>query len=458
MHESPERGQIVGGKYRVVRPLGRGGMAIVFEAENIATGKRVALKWLHSEVSTDVRAGERLLREAQLAARVRHPNVIDIYDADRHGDDLFLVMEYLEGESLRALLERGGTPPAELLTLLIGAMRGVAAAHQEGVIHRDIKPENIFLVRRREDGALTAKVLDFGISATLDAHPARLITAAMTFGTPIYMSYEQLAGEHDVDARTDVYSFGVILYEALSGQVPFDADSYPGLLTKLASAKPVRLRKHRPDLSYALERVVLSALQRDRARRPVSVDAMVAALEPCVADLTSRAVPPAAATSPMRLPRGTAQLSASLRTLMLVNIVQRELHRRSTEVLVAVGLVGLGAAMILHWGGAHPTALGTQLAARDKAQSAQSTLDDAAKSGARPRHGSPRSDAGMTSSSAMANDAAASATIVQTSTHKPAWPNRRARAHGAVTSSPATPSWDAGRVRHRIQTPRPEEF
>jgi tRNA A-37 threonylcarbamoyl transferase component Bud32 len=296
----PEIGQVVGGKYRVERVLGEGGMGIVLAAINITTGKRVALKWMHPHVSADPVATERLLREAQVAARVRHPNVIDIYDVSSHDGSLFLVMEYLEGESLRSLLSRGSAPATDVLALLLGAMRGASEAHKRGVIHRDIKPENIFLARQGNDDALTPMLLDFGISklALLDPSQLPLTKTGATFGTPVYMSYEQLSGEPDLDVRTDVYSFGVVLYELLTGRLPYEADSFPAIIIKIATEVPVPLREYSPHLPLALERVVLSALRKDRDKRLDTVDQLRIALEPFVGDPSLRnALGPARAVS-----------------------------------------------------------------------------------------------------------------------------------------------------------------
>ncbi|HEY6880138.1 MAG TPA: serine/threonine-protein kinase, partial [Polyangiales bacterium] len=174
MSEAPQNGQVVAGKYRVRRCIGAGGMGAVYEAENLATGKRVALKWLHAHLVHDRSHSERFLREAKVLAKVRHPNVVDLYDVGRDGSALFLVLEFLEGESLAAYLERELAPMQTMLTLLSDAMRGVAAAHRQGVLHRDLKPENVFLARENDDGSLTPKLLDFGISKVADTTHGKL--------------------------------------------------------------------------------------------------------------------------------------------------------------------------------------------------------------------------------------------------------------------------------------------
>ncbi len=277
----PQPGQLVGGKYRMIRVLGRGAMGAVYEARHVATGKRVAIKWLHPHVMQSRSAVERLVREAQAAARVRHSNVVDVYDVEREGSALFLVMEYLEGEVLSALLTRGGVPLHELIGLIVGAMRGVGEAHRQGIVHRDIKPDNIFLAYEPDQPRPVAKVLDFGISK-LDTPDDKLslTQTGSTLGTPLYMSYEQLSGVRDVDGRSDIYSFGVILYEVLTGRLPFEADNFADLAAKVITSEPVPPRHIRPDIPEMLEQIVLRAMRKRREERPSTMAALVEALLP----------------------------------------------------------------------------------------------------------------------------------------------------------------------------------
>jgi serine/threonine protein kinase len=274
--------EIDGGKYRVLRLLGQGGMGSVFEAEHRDTKKRVAVKCLHPVLATDPEIAERLVREAQATARVRHPNVVDVYDVGRDGELVYLVMQYLEGETLTQMILRRDVPVHAMIALLLPAIRGVAAAHKQGVIHRDLKPDNIFLAREGDASRPIPKVLDFGISKLVvrGTDQRTLTRSGVAVGTPSYMSYEQLTGESDIDERADVYAFGVILYEALTGKVPYDADTFTELVIRFANSSPPLPKTLRPDLPTSLSRVVMWALAKDRRDRISTMDALALELEP----------------------------------------------------------------------------------------------------------------------------------------------------------------------------------
>jgi serine/threonine protein kinase len=286
---APAPGQVLGAKYRVVRQIGEGGMGVVLEAEHTTSGKRVAIKWLHPKVAHEPDAEERFVREARAAARVRHPNVVDVYDVVQEREGVFLVMELLEGEPLTDVLERGQLPVPSLIALLIEAMRGVSAAHKQGVVHRDIKPDNIFLCRIPDRTTPTPKVLDFGISKLSGQENLSITQTGMALGTPLYMSYEQLQGSRDVDARTDVYAFAVILYEALTGQPPFWADTFSQLMVKIATEHVPPPKSLREEVPGELDRIVLRALAKDRAQRTPSLLAFISELEPFASESAFRA-------------------------------------------------------------------------------------------------------------------------------------------------------------------------
>jgi serine/threonine protein kinase len=277
----PELGTILGSKYRILRVLGEGGMGVVYEAENVLTLKRSAIKWLHPQIVAHEEAYSRVLHEARASARIRHHNVVDVYDVVSDGDSICLVMELLMGEPLSALIARGGLTMDRFLSLLIPAMRGVAAAHEAGVIHRDIKPENIFLVSEPGQRGLVPKVIDFGISKVIDpALGAHLTRSGVTMGTPKYVSYEQLAGARDVDVRADVYAMGVILYEALVGRPPYEAQSFGQQAIRFATTVPTHVGERRPDTPIELAEIVMRTIAREREQRFPSMNALIDVLEP----------------------------------------------------------------------------------------------------------------------------------------------------------------------------------
>ena len=278
----PKPGDLIAAKYRIEQLIGVGGMGAVFSATHQYTGKRVALKWMLPELAKDEDAVRRFMREARAAGRISHPNVVDVYDVGQHDDSYFLVMEYLQGEPLTSALARRDLTPTEVLTLLLPAMRGVAAAHRQGVVHRDLKPDNIFLAYEEDGVRREAKVLDFGISklASDDQPSMHLTRTGAVIGTPYYMSPEQIRGTGEIDHRSDVYAFGVILYESLGGRVPFMAETYGALVLEIATGTPTPLTELVPNLPVELSRIVLRAMARDVNARYASMDELAAALEP----------------------------------------------------------------------------------------------------------------------------------------------------------------------------------
>jgi serine/threonine-protein kinase len=280
MHDLPAPGTIVAGKYRVESLLGEGGMSTVFRAHHELMDKAVALKWLRPELAVRPEAKDRFMREARASARIKHPNVVDVHDVGVHEGALFLVMELMEGESFADLISHGNISIPHAIRLLLGAMEGVAMAHDVGIVHRDIKPENIFVVRNRVYPDGIAKILDFGISKlTEEGGAGRSLTkTGHTVGTPEYMSMEQMTGDPDVDGRADVYSFGVLLYRALTGSSPFSGETFAAIAVKVATTNPIPPRELRPDLPPALEQVVMKAMARNRDQRYPSIRALIDAL------------------------------------------------------------------------------------------------------------------------------------------------------------------------------------
>ena len=279
----PRPGNVVGGKYRIDGFVARGGMGAVLAATHEITGRRVALKWMLPQPGQDAEATHRVVREARAAARVRHPNVVNVYDVGEHDGAMFLVMELLEGETLHALLKREGPlDPRTALALLLPAMRGVEAAHQRMVIHRDLKPSNIFLSREHGAREPTPQVLDFGISkimSTAGDGEHSLTRTGAVLGTPHYMAPERLTDE-PTDARADVYSLGVILYQCLAGRLPFQETNYNALVMQIGMATPPTVAELVPGVPAGLSAVVMRAMAREAERRFSSVVALGDALQP----------------------------------------------------------------------------------------------------------------------------------------------------------------------------------
>jgi serine/threonine protein kinase len=277
-----QAGQVVAGTYRIERLLGKGGMAAVWEATSLRTHKRVALKAIRGGPQTDPAAADMLRREALAASRINHPNVVNIYDVIEHGRLTCIVMEILDGEPLSAYLARQGhLGLEEAVTLLLPAMRGVAAANALGVIHRDLKPQNIFICIGADGRMLTTKVLDFGISVApgkLSAWPQAAQTVP-THGTPAYMSPEHIQGLAELDGRADVYGFGVLFFEALTGRLPFPGAPGPELLMRILKDPPPKVTRFRPDLPVAVADIVERALAKEPKDRFANLDAFIAIME-----------------------------------------------------------------------------------------------------------------------------------------------------------------------------------
>jgi serine/threonine protein kinase len=278
----PAAGDVVCGKYRLLRPLGEGGMGLVFEAEHLRLRQSVALKFLRSEVLALPDALERFEREARASARIRGPHVVQVLDVDTDERGRpYMVMELLRGRDLEAELRVHGPFPVErAVDLVLQACVAVAQAHAAGIVHRDLKPSNLFLTE--EAGKRVLKVLDFGISKIApdaDAAPASATSTCVTVGTPLYMSPEQMRSSKDVDGRSDIWSLGVILYELVAGTPPFLGTTTAAIAAIVADAMP-SLRRVRPDVPEALERVLSTALAKAPDDRLPTVEALGAALMP----------------------------------------------------------------------------------------------------------------------------------------------------------------------------------
>ena len=281
-------GQILAGKFEVERVLGAGGMGIVVAARHTQLDQRVALKFLLPVACEVPGAVNRFLREGKAAARITSEHVARVMDTGvLDGGAPYLVMEYLEGSDLGVVVERRGRVSVdEAIEYVLQACEAIVEAHDLGIVHRDLKPANLFL-SKRADGSPLVKVLDFGISKVDSGSRSQLTSASVLMGSPRYMSPEQMLSAKDVDARTDVWALGVILYELVTGKPVWHADTMQGLCALIASTPAPSLRALRPDAPEILDDVVARCLIKSRDERIASVADLALALEP-IAPAASR--------------------------------------------------------------------------------------------------------------------------------------------------------------------------
>ena len=266
-----DAGTVVDGRYSILSRLGSGGMADVYCAQDLQLGRKVALKLLYRRFAEDAQFVERFKREASAAAGLQHPNVVGVYDRGEFDGTYYIAMEYLEGRSLKQLVqEEGPLAPERAIDIVVQILRAARFAHQRGVIHRDIKPHNVIV-----DDEGRVKVTDFGIAR---AGASDMTETGSIMGTAQYLSPEQAQG-HAVSAQADLYAIGIVLYELLTGRVPFDGDSPVTIALKQVSELPVPPSAYNPAIPPELDAIVLRALEKDPARRFADAGDMAAALE-----------------------------------------------------------------------------------------------------------------------------------------------------------------------------------
>jgi serine/threonine protein kinase len=289
-------GRTLDGKYRIDTRVGEGGMGAVFRATHLMLGKVIALKLIKPELVTSKDIARRFQREARAASALSHPGIATVHDLGQTEDGmLYIAMEFVEGPTLKFVLGSGPLPSIRIIRILRQVVDALGVAHERQIVHRDLKPQNIVL-RRGPGGRETATLLDFGIAKTFDGDATQLTSTGIAVGTPQYMSPEQASGSA-ADPRSDLYSVGVILYEMLTGEVPFVAPNPLALLLKHVQEVPLPPSQRRPDLRIppALEAVALRCLEKKAEHRYQTAGELLAALEECVLEETRRSVPVEAA-------------------------------------------------------------------------------------------------------------------------------------------------------------------
>jgi serine/threonine-protein kinase len=329
-------------------------MGVVVAARHLSLGHRVAIKYLPQSAHKDAEAVQRFTREAWAAAQLASPHVVRVTEvASLPSGAPFIVMEYLDGEDLAQFLEhRHRVPAAEAVAMVLPVCEAIAEAHAIGIVHRDLKPSNIFCVRTPGDG-LMMKVLDFGISKLTNGAVAdfTLTTTRTALGSPLYMSPEQMHSAKVVDARTDIWALGVILFELVAGRRPFDATSLPELAIKVATEAPAALREICSDLPRGFERIVLRCLEKDRTKRYPSVAALASALAPYAPQAArthaERAARVSAPASAAPLPSGASRFASAQKSPGKVALPDHAIATRVRKHAVSVLLVAAAIVALL---------------------------------------------------------------------------------------------------------------
>ncbi len=358
----PKIGMTLQGRYQILRKLGDGGMGAVYEGVHTVIKRRVAIKVLHPQFAQNPEIVARFHREAEAATSIGHPNIVEVTDMGSFEDgSAYMVLEFLDGRDWAHDIDTEGPQPlgkvAQILTQCCDALE---AAHAKGIVHRDLKPENIFLIARSGNPNFV-KVVDFGISKIMDGAdgPGHSLTQTGTaLGTPYYMAPEQCQGKKDIDHRADIYSLGVIFFQSLTAQYPFDDESYPMLVLKICTEQPPLLSTFRPDLPPQMQGILHRMLAKNRENRFANVGELRAALAPYlghnVAPVVATNAPSTAShgpsvlhgppiSTPVSSPTGTAYLPSSPGTAPGGTPYPLEVPSSSNKglILAVVAMLGL---------------------------------------------------------------------------------------------------------------------
>ncbi len=286
-------GEIVAGKYVLLRPLAKGGMGSVWVAQNQMTERKVAIKFMLPELAENPDVIQRFFREAKASARIDHPSIVDVLDLGTLPDGApFLVMEFLEGRPLDKIIDGGLLTPVQAAAIMLDVTRALTAAHAAGIVHRDLKPANIYVAKRGD--LILPKILDFGISKITSqiGNDIRMTRTGAVLGSPAYMSPEQARGRSDLDGRTDIWAIGVILYECVSQRIPFNGENYNQVMMAITLEDPPPLAQVAPQVDPEFVAIVDQCLRKDRDHRPPTMEALSALLDGYVAPRAAYGIPP----------------------------------------------------------------------------------------------------------------------------------------------------------------------